>query len=153
MAESKMTHLDTEGRATMVDVSSKPMVRRTAIAEGFFVASPDALDRLESGDLPKGEALGTARIAGIQAAKDCSRMIPLCHPMPIDHVQVDIERSEPNRMRIEAHVSVTARTGVEMEALSAITGCALTLYDMTKAIERHATIEGIRLVAKHKEDA
>ncbi|MDG2291533.1 MAG: cyclic pyranopterin monophosphate synthase MoaC [Phycisphaerales bacterium] len=153
MAESKLTHLDTEGRATMVDVSSKPMVRRTAIAEGFFVASPDALDRLESGDLPKGEALGTARIAGIQAAKDCSRMIPLCHPMPIDHVQVDIERSEPNRMRMEAQVSVTARTGVEMEALSAVTGCALTLYDMTKAIERHATIEGIRLVSKHKEEA
>ncbi|MCH2149702.1 MAG: cyclic pyranopterin monophosphate synthase MoaC, partial [Phycisphaerales bacterium] len=110
MTEPNLTHLDTEGRATMVDVSSKPMVRRTAIAEGFFVASPDALDRLESGDLPKGEALGTARIAGIQAAKDCSRMIPLCHPMPIDHVQIDIERSEPNRMRMEAQVSVTART-------------------------------------------
>ena len=80
-------------------------------------------------------------------------MIPLCHPMPIDHAHVDIERSGPDRMRVEARVTVTARTGVEMEALSAVSGCALTLYDMTKAVERHASIEGIRLVSKHKDQA
>ena len=148
----QLTHLDEHGQAAMVDVSGKPVLHREAVAQGFLVASPATLDRLEAGDLPKGEALGVARIAGIMAAKRCSELIPLCHPLPLDHAAVEFERVEPNRIRIQARATTAARTGVEMEALAAVSIAALTIYDMTKAIEHSATIEGVQLLSKHKEE-
>ncbi len=148
----ELTHLDEQGRARMVDVGEKPLQRRIAIAEGFFCAAPETLDRLMSGDLPKGEALAVARLAGIQAAKRCDALIPLCHTLPLDCVAVDFDRTEPERLRIEATATITAKTGVEMEALTSVSISALTLYDMTNAIDRKLTIEGIRLVKKEKQD-
>jgi cyclic pyranopterin phosphate synthase len=146
----RLTHIDEQGRARMVDVGAKQPVRRTAVAEGFLCADPSTLDRLESGDLPKGEAAAVARVAGIQAAKRCDELIPLCHTLPLDAVAVSFERVEPGRLRVEAAASTTARTGVEMEALTAVSVAALTLYDMTKAVDKSMRIEGIRLVSKEK---
>lgn len=146
----KLTHLDDQGRLHMVDVGAKPPVRREAVAEGFLVAAPETLDRLEVGDLPKGEALAAARVAGILGAKRTSELIPLCHPLPLDGAGVEFERTEPGRLRIEARASIHARTGVEMEALTAVTTAALTLYDMAKAIDKGMRIEGVRLVEKTK---
>lgn len=150
MTNDRLSHLDEQGRARMVDVGSKEPVPRTAVAEGFFCASPGTLDLLEAGELPKGEALAVARVAAITAAKRCDELIPLCHTLPLHHVQVDFDRVEPNRIRIVARVSVTARTGVEMEALTAVSVAALTLYDMSKAVDRELRIEAIRLVSKEK---
>ncbi len=146
----KLTHIDEHGRARMVDVGSKPPVRRTAVAEGFFCAANATLDRLEAGDLPKGEGLAVARVAAIQAAKKCDELIPLCHTLPLDVVRVDFDRAGSDRLRIEATVSTTARTGVEMEALTAVSIAALTLWDMTKAVDKDLRVEGIRLVQKKK---
>ena len=146
----KPTHLDEQGRIRMVDVGSKASVARKAVAEGFLEAAVETLDLLESGELPKGEALAAARVAGIQAAKKCGELIPLCHPLPLDVASVDFERTGPNRLRIEAAVSTTAKTGVEMEALVAVSVAALTLYDMTKAVDGNLRIEGVRLVKKEK---
>lgn len=134
----------------MVDVGDKPPMRREATAEGFFCAAATTLDQVEAGDVPKGEALAVARIAGIQAAKRCDELIPLCHPLPLDLVRVDFQRIEPQRLRVEATVSTTAKTGVEMEALTAVSIAALTLWDMTKAVDKNLRIEGIRLVSKSK---
>ena len=134
----------------MVDVGNKPPMRREATAEGFFCAAATTLDTVEAGEVPKGEALAVARIAGIQAAKRCDDLIPLCHPLPLDSVRVDFQRIEPRRLRIEAAVSTTAKTGVEMEALTAVSIAALTLWDMTKAVDKNLRIEGIRLVSKSK---
>lgn len=145
-----LTHLDDQGRVRMVDIGEKPLMRRQAVAEGFFCAAGETLDRLESGDLPKGEALAAARIAGIQAAKKCDELIPLCHSLPLDAVSIEFERIDPTRLRITATASITAKTGVEMEALTAVSIAALTLYDMTKAIDKQMRIEGIRLVNKTK---
>ncbi len=146
----ELTHIDEQGRARMVDVGSKPPMRRTAVAEGFFCAAGKTLDLLEAGDLPKGEALAVARVAAIQAAKKCDELIPLCHTLPLDLVRVDFERAEPDRLRIVATVSTTARTGVEMEALTAVSTAALTLWDMTKAVDKALRVDGIRLVSKEK---
>ncbi len=146
----KLTHIDEHGRARMVDVGSKPPVRRTAVAEGFFCAANATLDRLEAGDLPKGEGLAVARVAAIQAAKKCDELIPLCHTLPLDVVRVDFDRAGSDRLRIEATVSTTARTGVEMEALTAVSIAALTLWDMTKAVDKDLRVEGIRLLQKKK---
>ena len=148
-----LTHLDEHGRVRMVDVGHKDAVRREAIAEGYFIAAAATLDRLEEGKLPKGEALAAARIAGILAAKRCDEIIPLCHSLPLDSVRIDFERSGADRLRIIAQASVTARTGVEMEALVAVSVAALTLYDMTKAIDASMGIEGIRLLGKTKSQA
>ena len=153
MSKQSLTHVDDQGRVTMVDTSAKPAVRRRAVAEGYFVAAAETLDRLFDGNLPKGDALATARIAGIQAAKECDRLIPLCHGLPLDQVCVDFERVQEDRVRIEASATVIARTGVEMEALTAVSVAALTLYDMTKAIDRQLRIEGITLVSKEKAEA
>ncbi|MCH2133593.1 MAG: cyclic pyranopterin monophosphate synthase MoaC [Phycisphaerales bacterium] len=150
MTDSPLTHVDEQGRVTMVDTSAKEPILRRAVAEGFLVAAEATLDRLLDGDLPKGDALATARIAGIQAAKDCDRLIPLCHGLPLDQVTVDFDRQESDRIRIEASATVVARTGVEMEALTAVSVAALTLYDMTKAIDKDMRIEGVRLVLKQK---
>jgi len=146
----RLTHIDEHGRARMVDVGSKPPMRRTAVAEGFFCAAGKTLDLLEAGDLPKGEALAVARVAAIQAAKKCDELIPLCHTLPLDLVRVDFERAGPDRLRIVATVSTTARTGVEMEALTAVSTAALTLWDMTKAVDKALRVDGIRLVSKEK---
>ena len=150
MNKQSLTHVDEKGRVSMVDTSMKPVVHRKAVAEGFFVADASTLDKLIDGRMPKGEALATARIAGIQAAKDCDRLIPLCHGLPLDQVVIEFERTSSDRVRIEAGVTVVARTGVEMEALTAVSVAALTLYDMTKAVDRALRIEGIRLVSKEK---
>src|SRR5438046_2387330 len=146
----ELTHLDAQGRASMVDVGHKPVVRRTAVAEGEFVAARATLDKLLAGDLPKGEALAVARIAGIAAAKRTDELIPLCHTLPLDHVGVDFERVADDRLRVTATASVVARTGVEMEALVAVSVACLTLYDMTKAVDKQLRIENIRLVSKTK---
>ena len=134
----------------MVDVGHKQPMKRVAIAEGFFVAKKETLLLLLAGDLPKGEALAVARIAGIQAAKQCDRLIPLCHSLPLDAVHVDFELVDDTRLRITATASITAKTGVEMEALTAVTAAALTLYDMTKAVDQSLRIEGIQLIEKTK---
>ncbi len=150
MTQDKLTHLDDHGQARMVDVGHKPVVRRTAVAQGDFIAAKATLDRLPAGDLPKGEALAVARIAGISAAKRTDELIPLCHSLPIDQVTVEFERVADDRLRVTASASVTARTGVEMESLIAVSIACLTLYDMTKAIDKSLRIEGIVLVKKVK---
>ena len=134
----------------MVDVGSKPPVRREAVAEGFFCAAAATLDLLLSGELPKGEGLAAARLAGILAAKRCDELIPLCHTLPLEQVAVDFERAAPDRLRVVAMAATTAKTGVEMEALTAVSLAALTLYDMTKAVDKDLRIEGVRLVVKTK---
>ncbi len=148
--QDKLTHLDDQGQAHMVDVSAKPIVRRIAVAQGDFVAAKATLDRLMAGDLPKGEALAVARIAGISAAKRTDELIPLCHSLPIEQVTVVFERIAEDRLRVTATTTVTARTGVEMESLTAVSVACLTLYDMTKAIDKSLRIEGIVLVKKVK---
>jgi cyclic pyranopterin phosphate synthase len=134
----------------MVDVGAKPIVRREAVAEGYFVAAVATLDRLEVGQLPKGDAFAAARLAGILAAKRCDELIPLCHTLPLDAVHLEFQRADPQRVRITARTSVAARTGVEMEALVAVSVAALTLYDMVKAVDKDLKIEGIRLLSKTK---
>lgn len=145
-----LTHLDARGRARMVDVGGKPVVRREAVAEGFLHAAKPTLDRLMEGDLPKGDALAAARLAGILAAKKCDELIPLCHTLLLDAVNLDFARAGPERVRITATASISARTGVEMEALTAVCVAALTLYDMAKAIDKGMRLEGVRLVSKTK---
>lgn len=148
--KEKLTHLDEQGRASMVDVGHKLPMRREAVAEGFFCAKHDTLDLIEAGKVPKGEALAVARIAGIQAAKKCDELVPLCHSLPLDAVSVDFERTAPDRLRIIATATTTAKTGVEIEALTAVAIAGLTLYDMTKAVDRDLRLEGVRLVRKTK---
>ncbi len=147
----KLTHLDEQGQAQMVDVGAKPPMHRRAIAQGDFVAAEQTLDRLLAGDLPKGEALAVARIAGITAAKRTDGLIPLCHSLPLDHVGVSFERTCEQTLRVTGTASLTARTGVEMEALMAVSVACLTLYDMTKAIDKKLKIQNIHLVKKTKE--
>ncbi len=147
---SNVTHLDAEGRLRMVDVGAKEPQRREARAEGFLVAAPETLDLLEAGRLPKGEALAAARVAGILAAKRCDELIPLCHSLPLELVRVDFDRAAPERLRLTATAATTAKTGVEMEALTAVAVAALTLYDMCKAVDKSMRIEGVRLLAKTK---
>lgn len=145
----KLSHVDERGRATMVDVGAKEPMRRRAVAEGFFVAKNETINAVMDGRLPKGEALAVARVAGIMAAKRCDELIPLCHSLPIEAVQVDFERVQRG-IRIVGVASVTGKTGVEMEALTAVSVAALTLYDMTKAIDKELRIEGICLIEKSK---
>ena len=142
-----LTHLRDDGSAHMVDVSDKAVTKRTARAETFVETRPDVVERLASGELPKGEALGTARIAGIMAAKRTPDLIPLCHPLPLSQVSIDFE-TEADRVRIVATVTTRGVTGVEMEALTAASVAALTVYDMIKAVDHHAVITGTRVLAK-----
>lgn len=153
MTNKPLTHLDEHGRAKMVDVGDKPIVKRVATAEGDFIAAPATLDRLLNGDLPKGDALAVARIAAIQAAKRTDELIPLCHSLPLDYVGVTFERAAPDRLRVRAEASLESKTGVEMEALTAVSIACLTLYDMTKAIDKTLRIDGIHLVSKTKGSA
>lgn len=147
MADHELTHLDERGQARMVDVGDKQITDRRAVAEAVVLMSADTLDKLFDGDLPKGDALGTARLAGIMGAKKTSELIPLCHPLAISGVTVEIERIDGGA-RIETSIRTTDRTGVEMEALTAASVAALTLYDMIKAVERTAQIGVIRLLEK-----
>lgn len=150
LTRGDLTHLDARGHVRMVDVGEKPPLRREAIAEGTFCAAAATLELLMSGDLPKGEGLAAARLAGILAAKRCDELIPLCHTLPLEQVTVEFERVAPDRLRVVATATTTAKTGVEMEALTAVSLAALTLYDMTKAVDRELRIEGVRLVEKTK---
>ena len=153
----RLTHLDERGRAKMVDVGHKPSTRREAIAEGFVKLQPATLRAIAADEVPKGEVLNTARIAGIVAAKRCGELIPLCHPLPVESVEVDFDIPElepgdgkPVDLRIKAIARITAKTGVEMEALTAVSVAALTVYDMCKAIDKTIVIGGVRLVSKSK---
>ena len=148
-AKSALTHIDAKGEARMVDVSAKPATERTAVAEGRVVMSKSTLELITSGNAKKGDVLATARIAGIMAAKRTSELIPLCHPLALSKVTLDI--SPDPRLpgcRVQSTVKVTGPTGVEMEALTAVSVACLTIYDMIKAVERGVRIEGIRLVEK-----
>src|SRR5688500_6956398 len=151
----KLSHLDDAGRAKMVDVGGKPVTAREAHAEAFVLLQPETLRAIAAERVPKGEVLGTARIAGIMAAKRCGELIPLCHPLPVESVEVhfdvpelESEHDQPVRLHVKAVARINAKTGVEMEALTAVTVAALTVYDMCKAIDRTMVIEGVRLVSK-----
>ncbi len=149
--EPELTHLDESGRLRMVDVGGKPVSRRWARAEAVLVAQPITLDRLLRGEVPKGEAIAVATVAGVQAAKRTDELIPLCHTLPLEHVGVAFDRVAPDRLRVTATASLTARTGVEMEALTAACVACLTLYDMAKAIDKGMSVEGVRLGEKRNE--
>ncbi len=143
-----LTHFDEHGRAAMVDVSAKAETSRTAIARGRIVMAPATLALIQAGEVGKGDVLGIARIAGIMAAKKTSELIPLCHPLLISKVTVDLTPAPPDAIEIEALVKLSGQTGVEMEALTAVTVAALTVYDMCKAADRGMRIEAVRLVHK-----
>lgn len=150
MSDERLTHLDENGQAHMVDVSAKPDTERTAVARGEVHLRIETLALISQGLMKKGDVLGVARIAGIQAAKKTSELIPLCHPLPIHQVQIQVDLDEQlPGIKIEARVKTSGKTGVEMEALTAVSVAALTIYDMVKAVERSAHIENIRLVEKH----
>ena len=143
-----LTHFDAAGRAAMVDVSAKEETSRIATARGRIVMQPATLALIREGRAGKGDVLGVARIAGIMAAKKTSDLIPLCHPLMLSKVTLDLEPAGEDAVAIEATVKVTGRTGVEMEALTAVTVAALTVYDMVKAVDRSMRIEDVRLVHK-----
>ena len=145
--ERELTHLNEAGEAHMVDVGDKAITDREAVAEGFVAMSPDLAERFFSGDLPKGDAAALARVAGIMAAKKTADLIPLCHPISLTGVEVTLERSGRG-IRVVASVRTTGRTGVEMEAMTAVAVAALTIYDMVKGVERGVTIETVRLLLK-----
>ena len=146
---SELTHLNSEGHAHMVDVSEKEITTRVARAEGFVEMLPATLALITQGTHNKGDVLAVARIAGIQAAKKCSDLIPLCHPLMLSKVSVELTPEvDLNRVRIETMCKLNGRTGVEMEALCAASTAALTLYDMCKAVDRGMTITGIRVMEK-----
>jgi cyclic pyranopterin monophosphate synthase len=147
--ETQLTHLNDRGEAQMVDVTDKAISKRTALAGGQVRMSIETLEAILAGNAPKGDALGTARIAGIMAAKQTSNLIPLCHPLPLSKVAVELtaDRQLPG-FQIRATVMVKSETGVEMEALTAVSIAALTLYDMAKALEKSMQIENIRLISK-----
>ncbi len=144
---SGLTHIDAEGRARMVDVSDKPATDREAVAEGFVRLAPETLDLALSGRARKGDVRAVAEIAGVMGAKRTSDLIPLCHPLDISKAEVAVDAVE-GRLRVTARVRTTGRTGVEMEALTAVSVACLTLYDMLKAADRGMVIEDVRLLAK-----
>jgi cyclic pyranopterin monophosphate synthase len=148
-AASRLTHLDDSGAARMVDVSEKSVTVRRAIARGYVRMSTETLQTILAGNAPKGDVLGTARLAGIMAAKQTANLIPLCHPLPIQKVDVAIAPDETlPGFQIDAEVKTKSETGVEMEALTAVSVAALTLYDMAKALEKSMAIDNIHLVSK-----
>ena len=147
MAAKKLSHVDARGRVKMVDVGAKPATAREAIARGSIAMSAAALELIRSNAVAKGDPLQAARLAGILAAKQTSALIPLCHPLPLTHIDVDLKPSR-NGYAIEARVRTTAQTGVEMEALTAVAVAALTIYDMVKAVDKAMVIGDICLVEK-----
>jgi len=142
-----LTHLDEQGNARMVDVGGKAATQRVAIASGRIRMSDEALAAIRNGDVPKGDVIAAARIAGIMAAKKTAELIPLCHPLGLDAVTIDFA-FEANTVHATATASLTARTGVEMEALTAVSVALLTVYDMAKAIDKAMVIDGVRLIEK-----
>lgn len=146
---SGLTHLDGQGRAHMVDVTGKPETVRTAVARGTLAMAPETLAMVMADELPKGDVIGTARIAGIMAAKRTADLIPLCHPLPLTAIAVEIEpESDGSGLAITATCTVTGRTGVEMEALTAAVVAGLTLYDMAKAVDKGMRLTEFRLAHK-----
>jgi cyclic pyranopterin monophosphate synthase len=152
---TRLTHLDERGAARMVDVGDKPVTARQAVAEGFVTLHPATLRAIADETVPKGEVLNTARVAGIMAAKQCGSIIPMCHPLPVESVSVEFDLpvlepddDEPIRLRVTAVARIRAKTGVEMEALTAVAVAALTVYDMCKAIDKTMVVGGIRLIEK-----
>ena len=149
MTDGGLTHLDEAGRASMVDVGAKPETTRRAVARAVVRMSPATAAVVAAGDAPKGDVLGTARLAGIQAAKRTAELIPLCHPLGLDHVDVDAALDvAAGTVTLTAEASLTARTGVEMEAMTAAAVAALTVYDMVKGLERGVAIEQVVLLEK-----
>jgi cyclic pyranopterin monophosphate synthase len=146
---SKLSHIDKKGEARMVDVSGKTSSARTAVAEGFVAMAPSTLALMKAEETPKGDVLAAARIAGIMAAKRTHELIPLCHPLSLSKVAVQLEPTEdPPGVRVTAEVKTTGPTGVEMEALTAVSVACLTLYDMLKSVDRAMRFDGIRLLQK-----
>jgi len=146
---SELTHLDDRGQARMVDVGAKAETEREAVAAGRVLMRPETLRLLQAGNLPKGDVLGTARVAGIMAAKRTASLIPLCHPLPLTYVGIDFTFDEgASAVEIIATVRCHGQTGVEMEALTAVSVAALTIYDMAKAVERGMVISDVRLLEK-----
>jgi cyclic pyranopterin monophosphate synthase len=146
-ARKKLTHIDRKGAARMVDVGGKAVTERRAVARGMLHVSPSTIELIRDGATPKGDVLAAARLAGIMAAKRTSDLIPLTHPLPLTHASVELTLGTDG-IAIEATVATSARTGVEMEALTAVSIAGLTLYDMLKSVERGATLTDVRLVEK-----
>ena len=144
---SRLSHLDAEGRARMVDVSNKAVTAREAVAEGFIRMAAKTRELALSGTGKKGEVIATAELAGVMAAKRTSDLIPLCHPLPLSSIKVAVEPSEQG-LRVVARVKTTGQTGVEMEALTAVSVACLTLFDMLKAADKTMVIEGVRVLEK-----
>ena len=147
---TELSHVDEAGDVRMVDVGDKPLSRRRAVAAATVTMAPETARRLR--ELPKGDALATAQLAGIMAAKRTAELIPLCHPLPLSHVEVSLDVVDA-AVEIRATAETTAQTGVEMEALVAASVAALTIYDMAKAIDKEMTVDGVRLLEKTKETA
>ncbi len=146
---SKLSHLDEHGRARMVDVSEKEITTRIALARGSIHMRPETLALIRQGKVEKGDVFSVARVAGIMAAKKTSELIPMCHPLNITSVKIDLSAKEnPSRVEIEATVRVDGKTGVEMEAMTAVSAAALTIYDMCKAVDREMIMTDVRLVQK-----
>ena len=146
---SRLTHLNERGEAAMVDVTEKEVTARSATAEGYVRMAPATFSLLAAGNVAKGDALAVARVAGIMAAKRTHDLIPLCHPLPLSKISVDFELDEAkSQVRVEANAKLAGKTGVEMEALTAVSVACLTLYDMLKAADKAMRIEGIRLTVK-----
>jgi cyclic pyranopterin phosphate synthase len=149
MAAKRLSHLDRSGRARMVDVSAKADTRREAVARGTVRMRPETLSLIQAGGVAKGDVIATARLAGVMAAKRTHELIPLCHPLPLTHIDVAIKPDEKeSALLIEAKVRTTAKTGVEMEALTAVAVAALTVYDMCKAVDRAMRVTDVRLARK-----
>jgi cyclic pyranopterin phosphate synthase len=145
---NELSHFDDQGRAQMVDVGGKDPTKRMARAQAIVTMAKTTMQRIVAGKVGKGDVLGVARLAGIMAAKQTSSMIPLCHPLALNSINVDFEQLDDDRLQIVATVKVTGKTGVEMEALTAVSIAGLTIYDMCKAIDREMTIGAIKLVEK-----
>ena len=144
----KLSHLNPRGEASMVDVSPKAETHRLAVAEAHVSMRPETLTEVLEGGAPKGDVLAVARVAGIQAAKRCADLIPLCHPLPLSWVAIEFARTAPGQLRVGAECRVRGATGVEMEALTAVSIAALTVYDMCKSMDRGMTVERVRLLRK-----
>lgn len=148
-ADKKLTHLDEQGTADMVDVGAKPVTERSARAAGAVSMKPETLRLIREGNIKKGDVLSIARIAGIMAAKRAAELIPLCHPLPLDKIRLDLALNQADSLvEISASIKSSGKTGVEMEALTAVSVAALTIYDMAKAVDREMRISDIRLLEK-----
>ncbi len=149
-SEGRLSHVDAEGKARMVDVGEKAQVRRSAVAEGKILLQEKTVELIRENKMKKGDVLTVAQIAGIQAAKQTHTLIPMCHPLPLSHIEVEL-RLEAWGVQVEADVRCTGQTGVEMEALTAVNLALLTVYDMCKAVDKEMRMEGIQLKEKRKE--